>query len=165
MLATCNVTGRGQLWPLLALAWLVLPLSPAAAADDQAAQVLGNWLTEGRDGIIQISLASDGTYQGRIVGGNDPHRLDQHNPDESKRSQTVRGQTIIHGLKYEGDGKWSGGSIYDPDSGRLYKCKLELLGPGRLQVRGFIGFSLLGRSQVWTRYLGSEMTLPPALNH
>jgi uncharacterized protein (DUF2147 family) len=165
MLATSGAIGRARLWPLLLLLWLGHPLAPAAAADEQAAQVVGNWLTGDRDGIIEIGVASDGTYQGRIVGGHDPHRLDQLNPDESKRSQTLRGQTIIHGLKYDGQGRWSGGSIYDPDSGRIYKCKLELLAPDRLQVRGFIGFSLLGRSQVWTRYLSSEMNLPPASQH
>ncbi len=165
MIATWHVRGRGRLWPLLALAWLVLPLAPAAAADDQAAKVLGNWLTEGRDGIIQMSLASDGSYQGKIVGGNAPHRLDTHNPDESKRAQTLLGQFIVHGMKYDGGGRWSGGSIYDPDSGRTYRCKIELLGADRLQVRGFIGFALLGRSQVWTRYLSSEMDLPPADRH
>jgi uncharacterized protein (DUF2147 family) len=140
-----------------------LPLLAAAAtSDDQAAQIVGNWLTESRDGIIELSRAADGTYQGKIVGGNDPHRLDQYNPDEAKRSQTVLGQVILQGMKYEGDGKWSGGTIYDPDSGRHYKCHLELLDKDRLQVRGFIGFSLLGRSQVWTRYLGSSLTLPAA---
>jgi uncharacterized protein (DUF2147 family) len=145
------------------LASLCLPLLPvSAAADDQAAQVVGNWLTESRDGIIEISSAPDGGYQGKIVGGNDPQRLDQHNPDEAKRSQTVLGQVIIHGMKYDGDGKWSGGTIYDPDSGRSYKCHLELLDKDRLQVRGFIGFSLLGRSQVWTRFVGSSLTLPKA---
>jgi len=164
MFATCQTMSRGRLWPLLALAWLLLPLAPAAAADP-AAQIVGNWLTEPRDGIIEISRASDGSYQGRIVGGNSPQRLDQHNPDESRRSQLLLGQVIMHGLKYDGDGRWSGGAIYDPDSGRSYRCKLELLGPDRLQVRGFIGFALLGRSQVWTRYLGSEMTLPLAPHH
>jgi uncharacterized protein (DUF2147 family) len=152
-----------QLLRLTLLALLGLSLAPAAlSADDQAAQILGNWLTEPRDGIILISLASDGSYQGRIVGGNDPHRLDQHNPDQARRSQTLLGQTILQGMKYDGQGKWSGGSIYDPDSGRTYKCRLERLDQDRLQVRGFIGFSLLGRSQVWTRYLGSAMTLPMA---
>ena len=157
MIATWHVRGRGRLWPLLALAWLVLPLAPAAAADDQAAKVLGNWLTEGRDGIIQMSLASDGSYQGTIVGGNAPHRLDEHNPDESKRAQTLLGQFIVHGMKYDGGGRWSGGSIYDPDSGRTYKMQNRSCSSAdRLKVRGFIGFSLLGRSQVWTRYLGSD---------
>jgi uncharacterized protein (DUF2147 family) len=140
---------------------MCLPLLPLpAVSDDQATEMVGNWLTESRDGIIEISIAPDGSYQGKILGGNDPHRLDQHNPDAAKRSQTVLGQVILQGMKYDGDGKWSGGTIYDPDSGRHYKCRLERIDKDRLQVRGFIGFSLLGRSQVWTRYLGSSLTLP-----
>jgi uncharacterized protein (DUF2147 family) len=157
---------------LLAALGLALALAPAAAAsaaeapaaaagDDPAAQILGNWLTEPRDGIIQISRAADGSYQGRIVGGNDPQRLDQHNPDQARRTQPLLGQTILQGMRYDGGGKWSGGTIYDPDSGRTYKCHLERLDQERLQVRGYIGFALLGRSQLWTRYLGSSMTLPP----
>ena len=146
--------------PMLLLA-LAAPMT--GASDDQARLILGNWLTEPRDGIIQISIAGDGSYQGKIVGGNNPQRQDQHNPDPARRSQLLLGQTIVQGMKYDGDGKWSGGSIYDPDSGRSYKCRLELLEPDRLQVRGFIGFALLGRSQVWTRYQASSMTLPAAV--
>jgi uncharacterized protein (DUF2147 family) len=162
MVSTRSGIARAGLFALLVLASPGLPPASAAAADDPATQVLGNWLTETRDGIIEISRAGDGTYQGKIVGGNAPQRLDQNNPDESKRSQLLLGHTILQGLKYDGDGKWSGGTIYDPDSGRLYKCRLELLDAERLQVRGFIGFALLGRSQIWTRYRSSEMTLPAA---
>jgi uncharacterized protein (DUF2147 family) len=146
--------------PMLLLA-LAAPMT--GASDDQARLILGNWLTEPRDGIIQISMAGDGSYQGKIVGGNDPQRQDQHSPEPARRSQLLLGQTIVQGMKYDGDGKWSGGSIYDPDSGRSYKCRLQLLEPDRLQVRGFIGFALLGRSQVWTRYQASSMTLPAAV--
>jgi uncharacterized protein (DUF2147 family) len=154
---------RRCLLQLVLLASLGLhPAPEASAADDQAAQILGNWLTEPRDGIIRISVASDGSYQGRIVGGNDPKRLDQHNPDPARRSLSLLGQSILQGMKYDGAGEWSGGSIYDPDSGRTYKCRLARLDHDRLQVRGFIGIALLGRSQVWTRYLGSSMTLPAA---
>jgi uncharacterized protein (DUF2147 family) len=141
---------------------LALALPAAEASDDQAALILGNWLTEPRDGIIQISMAADGSYQGKIVGGNNPQRQDQHNPDPARRSQLLLGQTIVQGMKYDGEGRWSGGTIYDPDSGRTYKCRLERLDADRLQVRGFIGFALLGRSQVWTRYRASSMTLPAA---
>lgn len=150
--------------PLLIVSTLLLALAApsAGAGDDPAAQVLGNWLTEPRDGIIQISIAADGSYQGTIVGGNNPQRQDQHNPDPARRSQLLLGQIIVQGMKYDGEGRWSGGTIYDPDSGRTYKCRLERLDADRLQVRGFIGFALLGRSQVWTRYRGSSMTLPPA---
>ena len=141
---------------------LALALPAVRASDDQAALILGNWLTEPRDGIIQISMAGDGSYQGKIVGGNDPQRQDQHSPEPAGRSQLLLGQTIVQGMKYDGDGKWSGGTIYDPDSGRTYKCRVEQLDADRLQVRGFIGFALLGRSQVWTRYRSSSMTLPAA---
>jgi uncharacterized protein (DUF2147 family) len=152
--------------PLLIMSTLLLALAvaTAGAGDDPAAQLLGHWLTEPRDGIIQISIAADGSYQGTIVGGNNPQRQDQHNPDTARRSQLLLGQIIVQGMKSDGEGRWSGGTIYDPDSGRTYKCRLELLDPDRLQVRGFIGFALLGRSQVWTRYRGSSMTLPPAVH-
>jgi uncharacterized protein (DUF2147 family) len=163
MLATSGPMRRRCLLQLVLLAWLGLPLAlKVSAADDQAAQILGHWLTEPRDGIIEISVANDGSYQGKIVGGNDPQRLDQHNPDPARRSLTLLGQTILQGMKYDGGGEWSGGTIYDPDSGRTYKCRLARLDLDRLQVRGFIGIALLGRSQVWTRYLGSSMTLPTA---
>jgi len=146
--------------PILLLA---LAVPPAGASDDQAMLILGNWLTEPRDGIIEISIAGDGSYQGKIVGGNSPLRQDQHNPDPARRSQLLLGQTIFQSMKYDGEGKWSGGTIYDPDSGRTYRCRLERLDAERLQVRGFVGFALLGRSQVWTRYRGSSMTLPAAV--
>ena len=132
----------------------------AVAADDAPAKVLGNWLTEPKDGIIQISVASDGTLQGKIVGGNEPGKLDSKNPDPAKRSLTLRGQVIMQGLKYDGESRWSGGTIYDPKGGSTYKCKIELQADGSLKVRGFIGFALLGKSQTWTRYAGMSMDLP-----
>ena len=144
--------------------WLLLGLAAAAsgASDERVTQVLGNWLTEGRDGIIQISQASDGTVQGRIVGGDSPSRLNDKDPDPSRRSLRLRGLVIMQGLKYEGEGKWSGGTIYDPDSGHTYKCYIDLVDKDKIKLRGYLGISLLGRTQVWTRYLGTSMDLPPA---
>ncbi len=142
-------------------ALLVLMLGTVSVAQAQDV-LLGRWLTEPRDGIIEITRAADNTYQGRIIGGNAPHRLDQHNPDAGRRQQELLGQTILLGLHDDGTGHWSGGSIYDPDSGRTYRCRIELLDPDHLKVRGFIGISLLGRSQTWSRYLGTALVLPPA---
>jgi uncharacterized protein (DUF2147 family) len=65
-------------------------------------------------------------------------------------------------MTYKAQGKWSGGTIYDPDSGHTYSCNLELLDADKLKVRGFMGLSLLGRSQVWTRYSGASLLLPRA---
>ncbi|WP_347260996.1 DUF2147 domain-containing protein, partial [Rudaea sp.] len=59
--------------------------------------------------------------------------------------------TIIWGMKKDGD-VWDGGTILDPKNGKTYGCKLTPAADGKtLQVRGFKGFSLLGRTQVWER--------------
>ena len=122
----------------------------------------GNWLTEPQDGIIQVTVAADGRLEGRIIGGNHPGLTDEKNPDPARRKLVLRGQVILHNMKYDGDGNWSGGTIYDPKKGKDYKCKVELLAPGSLKVRGYIGIPLLGISQKWTRYTGTSMDLPPA---
>jgi len=157
---------RSMLLGILAISSLAggVPLGAAnaPAADTALARVGGNWLTEPRDGIIQVSVAADGSLEGRIVGGNQPGRKDERNPDPARRGLVLRGQVILHDMKYEGAGRWSGGTIYDPDRGSTYRCQLELLASGELKVRGYIGFSLLGRTQRWTRYSGTSMDLPPA---
>jgi uncharacterized protein (DUF2147 family) len=132
------------------------------ANDEQQSRVLGTWLTEGKDGIIQIGVGADATYEGRIVGGNHPGRLDEKNPDPTQRTKPLRGQVILRSLRYDGEGKFSGGTIYEPDTGRTYKCLIELISPDTLKLRGFIGISLLGKSQIWTRYTGAAMDLPVA---
>lgn len=138
----------------------------ARAADDaRSTQIIGNWLTEKRDGIIQISRTSEGLYQGQIVGGDDPQRTDAHNPDPALRQRTLLGQIILQDMQYDGGGRWSGGTIYDPDSGHTYRCRLELRSADQLHVRGFLGVSLLGRSQTWTRYRDSSMLLPKPSGH
>jgi uncharacterized protein (DUF2147 family) len=68
-----------------------------------------------------------------------------------RKNQPVTGMTIIWGMKKDGEA-WSGGKILDPKNGKVYGCKMRLTDGGqKLEVRGFIGFSLLGRSQVWER--------------
>ena len=135
---------------------------PIVVPDDAPArQVLGTWLTQDRDGIIEISVAANGTYQGRIVGGNDPDRLDDTNPDPALRREHLQGHLIMQGMRYLGEGHWSTGTIRDPNNGHVYKCRLQLLSPELLRVRGFLGISLLGRSQLWTRYTSKKMDLRP----
>lgn len=69
-----------------------------------------------------------------------------------KKDQLIIGMQILNGLKKDSDAKWTGGEILDPNNGKTYSCKLILIEDGkRLNVRGFIGFSLLGRTQTWER--------------
>ena len=139
--------------------------SIATAADAALTSVVGNWQTEadgGAVGIVQVSVDSAGNLTGRIVGGNHPGLKDVNNPDAAARTVALRGQVILRNMKYDGGGRWSGGTIYRASNGKTYKCNVTLGADGKLNVRGYIGFSLLGSTQEWTRYTGTSMDLPPA---
>jgi len=70
---------------------LCLPDLPAQAADPALSSVVGNWLTEPRDGIIQVSVDAKGNLEGRIIGGNHPGLKDEKNPDPARRGLALRG--------------------------------------------------------------------------
>jgi len=76
--------------------------------------------------------------------------LDKRNPNSELRTQPLVGLNMLHGFRYR-NGRWKGGTIYDPESGKTYKCKITLKRNGDLKVRGFIGVAMLGRTSVWTR--------------
>ena len=149
-----------KMWVSRAAVTLLLwAAGSGALLAQQASPVLGRWLTQPGDGIIEITRAGDNTYQGTIIGGNAPHRVDEHNPDAARRQQLLLGQVILKDMHEDGESALAGGTIYEPDTGRTYKCRIETLDHDRLKVRGFIGISLLGRSQVWTRFKGSSLDL------
>ncbi len=118
-------------------------------------EITGLWWTPKKDAKLEISDLQ-GTFSGKLVWiiEKDAEKLDIHNPDESKRNQKVMGLKILDGFKFSGD-QWDGGSIYDPKNGKTYSCKMSLkkeLGkPDVLKVRGFIGISLFGRTEEFTR--------------
>ncbi len=78
-------------------------------------------------------------------------QVDRNNPDPDLRTRPALGLQLLEGFGYSGGNVWKGGTIYDPGNGKLYKCKMTLTDPKRLEVRGFIGISWLGRTEVWTR--------------
>ncbi|SAL66858.1 lipoprotein [Caballeronia peredens] len=130
----------------------------AASALAQSATPVGTWQTiDDKTGkpkaVIQI-VDDGGQLSGKVVRGigefDQPERRCTACTDERK-DQLVKGMTIITGMRQDGDG-WDGGQILDPENGKLYKCKMKLEDGGqKLVVRGYIGVSLLGRSQTWVR--------------
>ena len=66
------------------------------------------------------------------------------------KNKPILGMQILSGLKKDGK-EWNGGKIIDPNSGKEYKAKMSLNGNDKLDVRGFIGISLVGRTQTWQR--------------
>lgn len=70
---------------------------------------------------------------------------------DAQKDQPIIGLTILSGLTKDGD-EWSGGEILDPDNGKSYNCFIKVEEHGqKLHVRGYIGFSLFGRTQIWLK--------------
>ncbi len=147
---------------ILALLSLVTPL--AGASDNGAAAIVGLWKTEPNpNGCAIVEIGRDGsTFNGRIVwlekpvyGPDEPRpgqpKVDLNNPNPELRNRPIMGLEILKGFVYKGHGRWKEGTIYDPNVGKTYKCKMWLVGHDTLKVRGFIGFSFLGRNAVWHR--------------
>lgn len=113
----------------------------------------GYWYTKGKESIIEIKQTGS-TYSGRIVwleerldkAGN-PWR-DSENPKRSLRNRQLLGLPLLSKFRKKKK-KLVGGKIYDPESGKTYSCTISKKG-SRLAVRGFIGLSLLGRTEFWT---------------
>jgi uncharacterized protein (DUF2147 family) len=131
-------------------------LSQLTLAADTAHSIEGVWLSADGTGWIKIELGEDGP-KGSIAGSPDdpehkkPSDKDELNPDPALRDRQLLGLTIMQGFTAAGDGKWKNGRIYDPNSGKTYKCKLTLVDENTLELRGYIGISLLGRTETWTR--------------
>ncbi len=130
---------------------------PLAHAVDRNTPV-GTWTTIDDEthrpkSIVQIEDV-DGELRGKVLqvlaSEQGPHPVCSACEGERK-NQPIEGMVILWGVKRDGD-TWSGGQILDPKSGKVYKVKLKPIeGGDKLEVRGYIGFSLLGRTQVWER--------------
>jgi uncharacterized protein (DUF2147 family) len=131
--------------------------SLAARAAGPAPTPAGLWQTMNergeREGLVRI-VELDGELRGTVIQVYAPpapsaNPLCEQCPGERK-NQPVVGMQILRGARWDGS-RYSGGEILDPDNGKTYRCYLRLREDGRLEVRGFIGISLLGRTQVWAR--------------
>lgn len=121
-------------------------------------KILGNWLSEEKDGRIEIYKTGD-KYFGKLVWGRElmeadgktprKDRTDVKNSDPKLRSRPLLGLVLLTNFTYD-DGEWNGGKIYDPKSGKTYSCTMKLKGE-KLEIRGYVGISMFGRTTVWTR--------------
>lgn len=118
--------------------------------------LVGKWLTAKGDAHIQI-YQSGGKYSGKIAWIKDPlddkgkPELDKKNPDPALRNRPILGVEILQNFTYVGEGVWEDGNIYDPQTGKTYDCKISMMNKDKINVRGFVGISLLGRTETWSR--------------
>ena len=146
-----RMTWMLALWVLASTVWAADTLTPAGlwkTIDDKTGQPRS---------LVRIVQTPAG-YEGRVVKILPLPDDDPTNPDhlckactDERKDKPIAGMVILRGLKPDGD-VFAGGEILDPDNGKTYRCKLTVKEGGRrLDVRGFIGISLIGRTQSWLR--------------
>jgi uncharacterized protein (DUF2147 family) len=127
-----------------------------AAKINNEDKVLGLWLVG--NGKAKVKIDKEGKkYVGKIVWLKNPNddsghpRVDKNNPDASKRKNPILGITLLKDFEYDGDNEWVSGTIYDPENGKTYSCKITLKDQNTIEVRGYVGISMFGRTDVWKR--------------
>ena len=128
-----------------------------APISDNPDAIVGVWKTGEGNAMVRIYKNGE-KYQGKVVWlkePNDPEtgkpKLDKNHPDEANRTRPVLGMINIWGFSYKDKNLWDDGNIYDPKNGSTYSCTIKMINPNTLEVRGYIGVSIIGRTDNWTR--------------
>jgi uncharacterized protein (DUF2147 family) len=143
--------------PLLAILF-VLAGPPFAWAADATPSPLGTWATANDESHVKIeqcggALCGTITWLKKPLGANGKPAIDSKNPDPNLRGRPLLGRPLLSGFEHSSNDAnlWVSGRIYDPGDGRTYSCKLTVIDAETLNVRGYVGFSFLGKTQTWTR--------------
>lgn len=137
---------------------LFTALLVVASFSVQSQTIFGKWHSTNEttgevDSVIEV-YEKNGKAFAKIIDIKDPKRKNavcDLCSDENK-NKPILGLNILTGLEKDGD-EWSGGKILDPRNGKVYKCYIKLETENKLKIRGFIGFSLIGKTAYWTRSL------------
>lgn len=137
---------------------LVTATSCGAGSPD----VIGAWKTAGNSSKLEIFTCGE-KLCGKVVWMKNPNfidandgpvgapKFDRKNPDPALRNRPILGLQVIEGLTVAGNGTWEHGKCYDPESGNTYRCKMHMTSPDRLEMRGYVGIPLFGRTYSLTR--------------
>lgn len=129
----------------------------ATYTPQESDRILGVW--EPGNGKARVKIEKIGEkYYGKIVWLKEPDdpktgqpKLDKNNPDEALRKVPLKGYRLLKDFIYTGKDTWDKGSIYDPENGSTYSCIIKMQDENTLDIRGYIGISAIGRTDVWKR--------------
>jgi len=121
----------------------------------QTDPIIGKWQNPSGEGRIEIYKKGE-KYFGKLYWLKEPNdaqgniKKDVKNPDKSLQSRQVQGLEILTNFSKDGN-VYQDGKIYDPKTGKTYSCKMTLQGTDKLDIRGYVGVSLFGRTESWKR--------------
>jgi len=122
------------------------------------ADIVGEWYNAEKDAVITLFEENE-TVFGKITWMKFPNddngnpKTDPLNPDKKLKSRARMGMIMMSGFAYDEDNVWDDGELYDPKKGKSYSGMMTLKDKNTIDLRGYIGFSFIGRSSTWTRKL------------
>lgn len=114
------------------------------------------WYNQEKTSKVQVFLATDGKYYGKIVWLKDPiengqPKTDKENSDDAKKKRPLMGLQFLSGLTKKSETEFVDGKIYDPKNGKTYDCKMTIKDDHNVDLRGYVmGMPFLGRTSNWT---------------
>jgi uncharacterized protein (DUF2147 family) len=142
---------------ILILSFGAMLITSFVSSDTGGDRLLGVW--EPSNGRARVKVEKIGSkYYGKIVWLKEPidpatkqPKTDKNNPDPALQNAPLKGHRMLKDFVYKGDNEWSDGTIYDPLNGSTYSCVIKMTDANTLNIRGYIGVSALGRTDVWKR--------------
>lgn len=137
----------------LVISWFLFTF---AYSVPESNSIEGVWLTGTKKGKVEI-YKDHNKYFGKIVWLKNPYnkngtpKLDVKNPLEKLRDRPILGMLILTNLVESKSSVYSDGKVYDPESGNTYRCTITQVAPNKLEIRGYMGISLIGRTEIWHR--------------
>ena len=137
---------------------IALSISSISAFAQTNSDIVGEWYNAEKDAIITIYEDGE-TVSGKITWMLYPNddkgnpKTDPLNPDEKLKSRPRMGMVMMSGFTFIKDKVWDDGELYDPKKGKTYSGMMTLKDSNTIDLRGYIGFSFIGRSSTWTRKL------------
>lgn len=142
----------------MSLITVALTMAQAQEADHSPK---GYWLNEEQTAIIEVAACGD-QICGKIVTlkvPNDPEtdkpKLDKLNPDDNLKARPILNMQMMMGFRKSGANEYEGGEIYSPKEGKTYSAKFTMTDANTMNLRGYVGVPLFGKTQTWTRKSGA----------
>jgi uncharacterized protein (DUF2147 family) len=118
-------------------------------AQKSAESIIGNWISPKKDSEIQIFKINN-KYFGKIVWGEGESTKENENPDSKLRNRDMTGLIILSNFEFQDD-ELINGTLWDPREGKTYSGVITIISKNEINIRGYAGLSLFGRSEVWTK--------------
>ena len=134
---------------------VVILITVTAFANGNPDAILGVWANSSNKGHIEI-YKHQGKYYGRIIWLKNPidpsgrPKVDKHNPNNNAKNRQLMGLVTLKDFNFDED-EWKGGKVYNPDDGKEYNAYMKLKDQKTLMLRGYIGISLFGKTEMFSR--------------